>query len=671
MTCQRCPGCRERVDVSVYVHGQRATCPRCGIRFSVDREKEASDPASRVSMPREAATQLSAPRGIASAVTSPAAHAGPPTLPSQPQVVSLRPAPPPMPDDAFSTGQLFPPPAPRQPEPAPVPAPGAPSPLAQGQIETAVGAPRRPEIPGYECTALLGRGGMGEVWRARQLSLDRIVAVKFLSPALAVEPDFVRRFERESKALASLAHPNVVQIIDRGCANGHWFFAMEFVDGRSLRDRVQEQRPTRAEILRLLAQVARAVDYAHKHGVVHRDLKPENVLVDRNGLAKVADFGLAGMSEVGRSSLTMSAVAMGTAHYMAPEQRRDAKKVDGRADLYSLGVMLYELMTGELPTGRFAAPRQKVPDLDARLDAMILKLLEPEPHKRPGSGVDVAELLERVASGGRGERLSMPVATTKALSSVVRGVRLSPARKAMAAAAAVLLLAGVGLAVARAVRGGIVTGHLPASLDRSQPRSAQVVFGTGAQGALFTVGEGWSVEGAELVRDAASLNDGKRQARAYLKPVRLDLKDASLEADVVVDETGSKGSEGPPAAEVLLYRDLDRHVGLRMALAEDASFSLFYALPAKGRAAPRTEEGAAATGDPQPARRYHLAVTVLNGRATASVNNRPVASVSVPELAGVKAKAALGCRVGRCRFANVRLSGTLADPPAPPAPPRK
>ena len=133
--------------------------------------------------------------------------------------------------------------------------------------------------------------------------------------------------------------------------------------------------------------------------------------------------------------------------------------------------------------------------------------------------------------------------------------------------------------------------------------------------------------------------------------------------DVMVDEAGSHGSEGPPGAELVLYRDVDRHVGLRMAFAEDASFLLFYALPGKGRSAPRAEEGTGA-GDPQAGRRYHLAITVLNGRATASVNGRPVATAGVPGLAGIKAKAALGCRTGRCRFTNVRLSGTLADPPA-------
>ena len=195
------------------------------------------------------------------------------------------------------------------------------------------------ELPGYTLEHVLGRGGMGEVWLGRQMSLGRRVAVKVLPPRLAKDPEFVRRFDKEATALASLSHPNIVQIIDRGVAAEHYFFVMEYVEGRSLREVMRQLSPS--EALRVALQMARALECAHDQGIIHRDLKPENVLLDGRGHVKVADFGLAGIRRVDSGpQLTATSVAMGTLNYMAPEQRRDAKSVDGRADLFSLGVVL-------------------------------------------------------------------------------------------------------------------------------------------------------------------------------------------------------------------------------------------------------------------------------------------------------------------------------------------
>ncbi|MFY0577371.1 serine/threonine-protein kinase [Cystobacter fuscus] len=237
-------------------------------------------------------------------------------------------------------------------------------------------------VPGYELLRVLGRGGMGEVWLARQMSLGRRVAVKVLPPRLAKDPEFVQRFDKEATALATLSHPHIVQIIDRGVAGEHYYFVMEYVEGRSLRDVMGELSPP--EALRVALQVARALECAQEKDIIHRDLKPENILVDGRGHVKVADFGLAGIRRPDSTErLTATSVAMGTLNYMAPEQRRDAKNVDGRADLFSLGVMLYEMLTGEVPVGRFRLPSERVPGLDKRVDAVVERLLETEPEARP------------------------------------------------------------------------------------------------------------------------------------------------------------------------------------------------------------------------------------------------------------------------------------------------
>lgn len=625
MLFQRCPICRDRHDVSVYVHGQSLRCQRCGLRFTVDRAHGAtrvSDPAS-AGLPTELPTQVSMPPGDAPALKSSALLATPAQRPQ-----AARPG---------------------------------------SEAADANAPPAPPQIPGYECMLLLGRGGMGEVWKARQLSLQRTVAVKILAPTLAVEPDFVRRFERESSALAAMAHPHIVAIIDRGSANGHWYFVMEYVEGRSLRDRVADSRPGRTELLRLLAQVARAIDYAHQKGVIHRDLKPENVLIDHAGTAKVADFGLAGMSEVGRSALTMTAVAMGTAHYMAPEQRRDAKNVDGRADLYSLGVMLYELLTNELPVGRFPTPREKVPDLDPRLDSMILRLLDQDPDRRPSRASEVAELLERFAALAP-ER---PEPTTRhgprVLPAVMREVRANTQKKLMAGAAAALLVLIVAVALGSGGYSARGTGQLAAKLVRDS-KSAELQFGApdAAAGTLQVIGEGWRIAGAELVREAAE-GSFLTPTRALLAPVRLDIADAAIEAEIVLEGAPLATGGPPPAAELVLFGDEDRHVGLRLALGPDGRHALFFAAPGKNKTLSRTEVTSVEEG--QQARTgtsHHLELYVKNGLATALVDRQVVASAAVAGLsAGTLAQAALGCQRVRCRFTNVRLAGRLADPPSP------
>ena len=238
-----------------------------------------------------------------------------------------------------------------------------------------------PQLDGIE---LLGRGGMGIVYRARQTELDRVVALKLLPPAPAHDPAFAERFAREAKALAKLNHPNIVTIHDSGRSEGGlYYFLMEFVDGPDLRRVIESRELTPQQALAIVPQICDALQYAHDQGVVHRDIKPENVLLDREGRVKIADFGLAKL--LGRSAedtgLTRSRQVMGTPRYMAPEQAQDPHNVDHRADIYSLGVVFYEMLTGQPPMGHFPPPSQKV-HVDVRLDEVVLKALEMEPGRR-------------------------------------------------------------------------------------------------------------------------------------------------------------------------------------------------------------------------------------------------------------------------------------------------
>jgi serine/threonine protein kinase len=254
------------------------------------------------------------------------------------------------------------------------------------------------KIPGYELVQIVGQGGMGEVHQAIQLSLERTVAIKILKHELSKDPQFVGRFDKEGAALANLKHPHIVTIIDRGEAGETYYLVMEFVDGPSLREKIRSEEFSTAQALQTMLQVAKAVEYAHSRGVVHRDLKPENILFDEQagGVPKVTDFGLAGLDDSfgPDRNLTQHHVAMGTATYMAPEQALDAHSAGPRADIYSMGVLLYEVLTGELPVGNFDLPSVKKPGLDPRLDAINARALKPAPEDRYPSATEFIGALE-------------------------------------------------------------------------------------------------------------------------------------------------------------------------------------------------------------------------------------------------------------------------------------
>ncbi len=255
----------------------------------------------------------------------------------------------------------------------------------------------RAAFPQLEVIELIGHGGMGAVYKARQKSLNRLVAIKLLTRQSSGQHDFEARFTREARALAELNHPNIVTIHDFGQAAGFYFLLMEYVDGVNLRQAMNAGRMLPAQALSIVPPVCEALTFAHERGIVHRDIKPENLLLDREGRVKIVDFGIARIVRLpagersphidsGRDGLNSDVqltgdVVLGTPNYMAPEQKLQAEAVDQRADVYSLGVVLYEMLTGELPLGNFEMPSRKV-QVDVRLDEIVLRALDHNPELR-------------------------------------------------------------------------------------------------------------------------------------------------------------------------------------------------------------------------------------------------------------------------------------------------
>ena len=244
-----------------------------------------------------------------------------------------------------------------------------------------------PDLPDLEILGTIGRGGMGIVYRAKQTPLGRVVAVKVLTRLSGTELE--ERFAREARLLSQLDHPGIVTLHDFGLHEGIPYFVMEHVDGTSLRE-ILKPRPEPRRALELAEEVLAILAFAHARGIVHRDIKPENVLVDASGRVKVTDFGLAKFGAEGEERLTRTGAVMGTPAYMAPEQIERPGEVDARADLYAVGVVLYEMLTGNLPIGRFRRP-----GVSRAVDGVVLKLLAHRPEDRPATAEIAAAELRR------------------------------------------------------------------------------------------------------------------------------------------------------------------------------------------------------------------------------------------------------------------------------------
>lgn len=256
-------------------------------------------------------------------------------------------------------------------------------------------------FPGYEILECLGRGGMGVVYKARQKSLDRMVAIKILPPERVGEEKFSDRFAVEAATLAKLNHPNIVTVHDFGETGGLFYIVMEYVDGVNLRDLLREGKLEPQQALAIVPPVCDALQYAHDKGIVHRDIKPENLLLDKDGRIKIADFGIAKLIEnaapdggnPGDALPAAATVMAGTQGYSAPEQANGT--ADHRADIYALGVVLYEMLTGERPGKEIVAPSRKVL-LDVRIDEMVLRALEKEPERRYQTAGEFRTVVETI-----------------------------------------------------------------------------------------------------------------------------------------------------------------------------------------------------------------------------------------------------------------------------------
>ncbi len=657
VVAQACPNCARLHDVGIYVSGQTILCS-CGIRFEVKRGDV------RTSGVKPEALTLNA-RGSSEVARAPSSVAVELDL----TVASSKP-------DAGDEADD-----------------------EQTNVTSA------PKVPGYELTELLGKGGMGEVWRARQLSLGRLVALKLLPSRFARDREFVARFDKESTALAALSHPGVVQIIDRGQAGDHYYFVMELVPGINLRELMNAGRPPVRDALRIGAQIARAIDYAHEQKIVHRDLKPENILVDPRGHVKIADFGLAGMKGNERDiALTATAVAMGTVNYMAPEQRTDAKHVDHRADLYSLGVLLYELLTGELPIGRFKLPSGLVPGLDPRLDEAVGQLLETDPAARPPRALDVAHVLEEVVGGaapGAAPAKGLPSGSPALATGVVSAPRAASfvqepggAWKLGVFVLGALLLLGVALKLWPEGAPPVVAPPAPPAWYHDS--DDQEVFSTrvddeGGFSLEFDPareGEGeeinlhsglWTLEKGVLsaVQYGQALDGERLVPRAYL--AKRYYSADRFEASVKV-ETAPLSAEFPPQEPKATQRFAE--LAFRI---NDLQVSVFAIPGTDMRLGWRyfTREGREMTGNstdelkdltedpvkvPEGPFRMRLRLTALkNGDVNAEgfLNGTRFSRQVLPGLAGQVGKVAVGCRNLQCRFDDLQVKGQSAPRPAP------
>jgi len=234
----------------------------------------------------------------------------------------------------------------------------------------------------YLLTGKIGKGGVAEIYKGRQESLDRDVAIKILSPKLSCDPDIVRRFEQESLVIAKLNHPNIVHVIDKGDVGGRCYFVMEYIDGASMREVINSESIPLKRKLEMIVEVCKALDYAHKNGVIHRDIKPANVLIDRQGNARVADFGIAQIVSAPEGEMTALDIVMGTLSYMSPEQKDSSTNVDQTTDIYAVGIILYEILVRKMPVGYFKMPSEIDPKINPKLDEIVLKCMAQESKDR-------------------------------------------------------------------------------------------------------------------------------------------------------------------------------------------------------------------------------------------------------------------------------------------------
>jgi serine/threonine-protein kinase len=271
-------------------------------------------------------------------------------------------------------------------------------------------------IQGYKILTKIGQGAMGSIYKALQISMDRIVAIKCLAPKYSQNDKFRERFLREARAVARLNHPNIIQGIDVGESAGVHYFAMEYIDGPTVGELLKRGGALdERRALNIVTQIARALQHAFNHGIIHRDIKPDNIMLTREGVAKLCDLGLAKLpSAEGDASGTRPGASMGTPYYIAPEQARGEQNVDTRADIYSLGASCYHMVVGEVPfPGQSAAdviskhltepvtpPRVKNPLVSGAVDWVVVKMMQKAREDRYQTPTELVRDLDAIAAGG-------------------------------------------------------------------------------------------------------------------------------------------------------------------------------------------------------------------------------------------------------------------------------
>jgi len=563
---------------------------------------------------------------------------------------------------------------------------------------TAISRPRAPDlIPGYRLEKLVGKGGMGEVHRGIQLSLGRTVAVKLLAQELVHDKAFVTRFEKEAAALAALSHPHVVAIVDKGKHKDTYYLVMEFVDGPSLREMMRSPLLDATSALKIGLDICRAIEYAHGRGIIHRDLKPENILFDEQagGIPKVSDFGLAAFNQPNTPSkfnVTETHVSMGTLSYMAPEQRVDAKSADHRADIYSLGVILYELAVGEVPVGNFDPPSHKKSGVDKRLDAIVARCLKPDPADRYKTVTDLIldlEPLVPISFSQRPRKLS-PVERAKA--AMDRAVKRVIRTAAIALVAAAALVLGAAALRSGTERSAKVDNAEALGSDLSGKGALTVLGRIGEEpGGLksISVGEGpdsipWVAFGRGLLSEGKGIKFAPPGTKSSVGRAALDVSDVEgIQLDLSADVTTQLASGG--VVGLVKRVVLGAQSEPRSAVALYGSTGRYAAVVVSGAGEPMAFEWALGErrgtmlGPPSPKDgASHLELSIdkhgeMRAFATVGKDRRAVGEpVSLgagwKKHFGKMPVASLACIEGGCEFRRVNYD-VLRDPQAAPSPP--